>query len=163
MRRSVETSTPYPPRRHEDDALHSSSGERCYTSTRGSSRYVPYSPTGRRRAGQTVRAAVHELEALREKSKSRRSAPRINDVRFQDVDRIKYAEEYNASSARHADTGRTRAELVKQSASLAPTARMAEKCAAYAPAAMRDAETEPRKQTREIGTETDSSSKEDSS
>ena len=62
--RLVETSTPYPPRRHEDDALRTSSDERYYTPSRGNSRYEPYSLTGRGRAGQAVRAVVQELGAL---------------------------------------------------------------------------------------------------
>ena len=49
-RGTVETSKPYyPPCRHEDEALHTSSEERYFTPTRGSSRYEPFSPMGGRR------------------------------------------------------------------------------------------------------------------
>ena len=70
-----------------------------------------------------VRAAAQELGALWEEQRPLRSAPRVtSDLRFQDVDRIEYADAYDARLAHNAATGRTRAEGVKQSASFAPTA-----------------------------------------
>ena len=146
---------PYPPRRHEDEALHTFSEERYFTRTRESSRYEPHSLKGRQRVGQTELAASHMLLTLRGESRSRQYAPRVvSDVCLRDAVRIKYAEEHIATSARHAETGQTRAERVKRSASFAPMARTAEDHAAYAPATRRDARTEPRKQTKVIGIQT---------
>ena len=118
LRRPVETSTPYyPSRRHEYQALHTSSDERYCTPTHGNSRYEQYSPTGRRWSEPTVR----ELGRLRGEPRPQLSAPRvISDVRFRDADRVEYAEDYIASSARYAETVSTRAKRVKQRVSFAP-------------------------------------------
>ena len=69
----------------------------------------------------------------------------MSDVRFQDVDRIEYAEAYNASSARYVETGWT------QNASFAPTVRMAD--SSWLPKGMREGRSSSNTLYREVATQ----------
>ena len=95
---SVEASTPLrPPRReHEEDPLNSSSdGEPFFTPTMGRSRFEPYPATDKKRKPETaVRAAIDELERLREPQAAPRTAkkPRVvSNVRVPQSERAAYA------------------------------------------------------------------------
>ena len=157
----VEASTPcYPPRRHEEQALHTSSDEPYFTPTRGLLRFERYPPTEKsRKTESAIRSAKCELDELSDKLRLHRSDPKpriTNDMHFRDLNRIENADAYYGGFTHDAVARQTQVRSVKQSASFIPPTRVSEDHAAYADAKQRSAGTETRKNTREVDTETDS-------
>ena len=132
----VEATTPLqaPPCRHEDAQLNfSSDGDPFFTPTQGRSRLEPYPAKDRKRKPETaVRAAVNELERLREYTTAPRAAKKrrvVSNVRLPHAERAAYApvDSYAApldpyAASREAYVEPPRVARVNQSTSLVPQA-----------------------------------------